>query len=97
MDFSQLLDFAFGRPRTCCVDQDGLELRDPPAFASQILGLKSCFATSSFSYFSRTVIRHCDPSNLQKETFNLGLSFQRVPVHDGRGKNGGWSSCELTS
>jgi hypothetical protein len=29
------------------VDQTGLELRNPPAFASQVLGLKACATTPS--------------------------------------------------
>ena len=29
-------------PETCCVDQTGLKLRDPPAFASHVLRLKVC-------------------------------------------------------
>ena len=31
-----------GWPRTCSVEQAGLELRDPPASASLILRLKAC-------------------------------------------------------
>ena len=31
-----------GCPGTHCLDQAGLELRDPPASASQVLGLKAC-------------------------------------------------------
>jgi hypothetical protein len=34
-----------GCPGTHFVDQAGLELRDPPASASQVLGLKACAAT----------------------------------------------------
>jgi hypothetical protein len=30
-----------GCPRTCCVDQSGLELRDSPAYASRVSGLKA--------------------------------------------------------
>ena len=32
-------------PGTCSVDQAGLELRDPPASASWVLGLKTCATT----------------------------------------------------
>ena len=35
-----------GRPGTYPVDQAGLELRDPPASASQVLGLKACTTTA---------------------------------------------------
>jgi hypothetical protein len=31
-----------GCPGTHSVDQPGLELKNPPAFASQVLGLKAC-------------------------------------------------------
>jgi hypothetical protein len=35
-----------GCPGTHSVDQAGLELRDPPASASQVLGLKVCATTA---------------------------------------------------
>jgi hypothetical protein len=35
-----------GCPGTQSVDQAGLELRNPPASASQVLGLKACTATT---------------------------------------------------
>jgi hypothetical protein len=35
-----------GCPRTHSVDQAGLELRNPPASASQVLGLKVCATTT---------------------------------------------------
>ena len=35
-----------GCPGTHSVDQAGLELRNPPASASQVLGLKGCATTS---------------------------------------------------
>jgi hypothetical protein len=35
-----------GCPGTHFVDQAGLELRNPPASASQVLGLKMCAATA---------------------------------------------------
>jgi hypothetical protein len=35
-----------GCPGTHFVDQAGLELRNPPASASQVLGLKACLATT---------------------------------------------------
>jgi hypothetical protein len=37
-----------GCPGTHFVDQAGLELRNPPASASQVLGLKACATTPSF-------------------------------------------------
>jgi hypothetical protein len=35
-----------GCPGTHSVDQDGLELRNPPASASQVLGLQACATTA---------------------------------------------------
>jgi hypothetical protein len=35
-----------GCPETHFVDQAGLELRNPPASASQVLGLKACATTA---------------------------------------------------
>jgi hypothetical protein len=40
-----------GYPGTHSVDQAGLELRDPPAFASQVLGLKACTTTTRLKEF----------------------------------------------
>jgi hypothetical protein len=37
--------FSPGYPGTHFVDQAGLELRNPPASASQVLGLKACATT----------------------------------------------------
>jgi hypothetical protein len=37
-----------GCPGTHSVDQTGLKLRNPPASASQVLGLKACATTPSF-------------------------------------------------
>jgi hypothetical protein len=44
-----------GCPETHFVDQAGLELRNPPASASQVLGLKACATTPSDDL-------HLDPS-----------------------------------
>jgi hypothetical protein len=41
-----------GCPGTQSVDQAGLELRNPPASASQMLGLKVCTTTPSSNIFS---------------------------------------------
>jgi hypothetical protein len=44
--------YSQGCPGTHSVDQAGLELRNPPASASQVLGLKVCATTpGSLSYF----------------------------------------------
>jgi hypothetical protein len=37
---------ALGCPQTCSVDQAGLEFRNLPALASQVLGLKVCATTA---------------------------------------------------
>jgi hypothetical protein len=37
-----------GCPGTHSVDQAGLKLRNPPASASQVLGLKTCATTARF-------------------------------------------------
>jgi hypothetical protein len=37
--------YSHGRPGTHSVDQAGLELRNPPASASRVLGLKVCTTT----------------------------------------------------
>jgi hypothetical protein len=37
--------YSSGCPGTHSVDQAGLELRNPPASASRVLGLKACAAT----------------------------------------------------
>jgi hypothetical protein len=39
-----------GCPRTHSVDQAGLELRNPPASASQVLGLKTCATTAQLRF-----------------------------------------------
>jgi hypothetical protein len=39
-----------GCPGTHFVDQAGLELRNPPASASQVLGLKACATTAWHGY-----------------------------------------------
>jgi hypothetical protein len=40
-----------GCPGTHSVDQAGLELRNPPASASQVLGLKACATTALLNFF----------------------------------------------
>jgi hypothetical protein len=43
-----------GCPGTHFVDQAGLELRNPPASASQVLGLKACATTARLFCFFET-------------------------------------------
>jgi hypothetical protein len=45
-----------GCPGTHFVDQAGLELRNPPASASRVLGLKVCATTPSFRTFFCTLL-----------------------------------------
>ncbi|EDL38424.1 mCG148344 [Mus musculus] len=53
-----------GCPGTHFVDQAGLELRNPPASASQVLGLKACAATTTWQkhgfYVSFSVLYKSD-------------------------------------
>jgi hypothetical protein len=43
--------YSSGCPGTHFVDQAGLELRNPPASASQVLGLKACATTTWYQPF----------------------------------------------
>jgi hypothetical protein len=45
-----------GCPGIHSVDQTGLELRNPPASASQVLGLKACSTTARLSWMFLHVI-----------------------------------------
>lgn len=62
-----------------CVALAGLELRDPPAFASQVLGFKVCITTPTFkvSFFNVTSKRECvcPVVNLMRSriTWEMGL------------------------
>jgi hypothetical protein len=51
-----------GCPGTHFVDQAGLELRNPPASASQVLGLKACATNAQPRY---TILRPCTFGKLQ--------------------------------
>jgi hypothetical protein len=57
--------YSLGYPGTHFVDQAGLELRDPPASASRVLGLKACATTpgvdSSFLFLSHICNYLCTP------------------------------------
>jgi hypothetical protein len=48
-----------GCPGTHSVDQGGLELRNPPASASQVLGLKACATTPGSGIFFLTIYFKC--------------------------------------
>jgi hypothetical protein len=45
-----------GCPGTHFVDQTGLELRNPPASASGVLGLKACATTPTPGFLTRLLI-----------------------------------------
>ena len=47
-----------GCPGTHYVDQVGLELRNPPASASRVLGLKECATTAQLAYLRVEVCNH---------------------------------------
>jgi hypothetical protein len=47
-----------GSPGTYSVDQAGLKLRNPPASASQVLGLKMCTTTARLYYIYITICIH---------------------------------------
>jgi hypothetical protein len=47
-----------GCPETHFVDQAGLELRNPPASASQVLGLKACATTAQLLVLFFKTIPH---------------------------------------
>jgi hypothetical protein len=53
-----------GCPGTHFVDQAGLKLRNPPASASQMLGLKACATMPGLNYFSIALIKYHDQDNL---------------------------------
>jgi hypothetical protein len=50
------------RPETHSVDQAGLELRNPPASASQVLGLKLCATTVQLGTISWVALPHAELS-----------------------------------
>jgi hypothetical protein len=49
-----------GCPGTHFVDQADPELRNPPASASQVLGLKACTTTAQLAVYSLTVEKLLD-------------------------------------
>jgi hypothetical protein len=65
-----------GCPGTHSVDQAGLELRNLPASASQVLGLKACATTARLIYllFKRLVVEWRDGSAVESTDC---LFFQR--------------------
>jgi hypothetical protein len=58
-----------GYPGTHSVDQAGLELRNPPASASQVLGLKAC-ATTAQQKFQILIEKIQNPKTKTKQHKN---------------------------
>jgi hypothetical protein len=77
-----------GCPGTHFVDQAGVELRNPPASASRVLGLKACdtmpglYVVSKPSFYFNmrsppTPGHHADGGSLRKEQFSfLGMTVR---------------------
>jgi hypothetical protein len=63
-------------PGTHFVDQAGLELRNPPASASQVLGLKACATTAKFRY----VFYHEIAMNLRELRRNIMTCIHKYLV-----------------
>ncbi|GAB1300457.1 Vacuolar protein sorting-associated protein 26C [Apodemus speciosus] len=62
-----------GCPGTHSEDQAGLELRNPPASASQVLGLKVCATTTTWLSFEVNVVVLLHADHLITENFPLKL------------------------
>ena len=71
-----------GCPRTHSVDQDGLELRNLPASASQVLGLKACTTTARLDYFfkNRLIEGYFSRHSPQWELRLLLISIEKTDV-----------------
>jgi hypothetical protein len=54
-----------GCPETHFVNQAGFELRNPPASASQVLGLKACATTPALNHFFYVCVFHTENSVFQ--------------------------------
>jgi hypothetical protein len=48
--------YSLGCPGTHSVDQAGLELKNPPSFASRVLGLKACATTARLLFFKSWIV-----------------------------------------
>jgi hypothetical protein len=62
--------YSSGCPGTHSIDQAGLELRNLPASASQVLGLKACATTVRSDSFTSLLTLNELPSKMK--SFNLG-------------------------
>jgi hypothetical protein len=61
-----------GCPRTHFVDQAGLELRNPPASASQVLGLKACATTAWLWWLMKQMLLIEGKKNIQHRILTQG-------------------------
>jgi hypothetical protein len=65
-----------GCPGTHFVDQAGLELRNPPASASQVLGLKAWATTPGEAGFLMNVKCQASLKSITLNFFGLSMTFQ---------------------
>jgi hypothetical protein len=70
-----------GCPGTHSVDQAGLELRNPPASASQVLGLKACATMPGFIYFFTVHPTYCPPLSHPFSSWVDGAWVSLPPSH----------------
>jgi hypothetical protein len=67
-----------GCPRTHSVDQAGLELRNPPASASRVLGLKACATTPGDLFLIHSILKMIsDNRHARKKQHFLPHTIQR--------------------
>jgi hypothetical protein len=96
-----------GCPGTFSVDQAGLELKNPPAFASQVLGLKACATTARLVFFfmcyKYVYVFRCG-GQMSPQLGCLPWSFSTLVLETGSlTKPGGslnslgWAGCPATS
>jgi hypothetical protein len=64
-----------GCPGTHSVDQAGLELRNPPASATQVLGLKACATTARLLCPFLKVLFINTLNNFQMKSSRIGLGM----------------------
>jgi hypothetical protein len=69
-----------GCPGTHFVDQAGLELRNLPASASWVLGLKACATMPGIKIFSNFILYKTDSESVALHTFNLHIGVTEAGV-----------------
>jgi hypothetical protein len=67
-----------GCPGTHFVDQAGLELRNPPASVSQVLGLKACATTPGLEILTKTMLLSFGPQNHSLKCLSIHLLSEFV-------------------